>query len=125
MEKEIKKVFVSVPMRGRSEEDIKNDIDNAMIDLQEYMARYNNLEFIFVDNLISPPEGNHQRLYCLGEAIKKMGDCDWIIFCKNWERYSGCNVEHMVALQYGLKIFRYGNLDLLMEVHYGREHENC
>lgn len=93
------KVFVSVGMRGRDAEQIAEDIVRVKKTL-----RKEGVDFIFVDNMIEIPyEAN--RLYGLGEAIKTIGDCDAVAFCFEWQEYSGCIIEHLVAEQYGLDIY--------------------
>ena len=94
------KVFISVGMRGRSDEDIKNDIDRATKDI---LNRWSDAEI--VDNFVEKPENATERLYYLGEAIKKLGECDVCYFVGDWWNYSGCAVEHEVCNQYGIMRF--------------------
>ena len=63
------KVFISVGMRGRDDEEIKNDISRATKDI---LNRWSDAEV--VDNFVERPEDVSERLYCLGEAIKILGD---------------------------------------------------
>lgn len=91
------KIFVSVGMRGRDVESIAEDIVRAHENL-------GNDDIEFVENLIDIPAGEG-RLYGLGEAIKKIGDCSGVAFCYGWQSYSGCVVEHLVAELYGLDIY--------------------
>lgn len=93
------KVFISVGMRGRSDEEIKNDITRATKDI---LNRWPDAEV--VDNFVEKPEDVSERLYCLGEAIKILGDCDACYFVKGWRKYSGCQVEMEVCMQYDIDI---------------------
>lgn len=93
------KVFISVGMRGRSDEDIKNDIARATEDI---LNRWPDAEV--VDNFFEHVPGDGGRLWCLGESVKMLGDCDVCYFVKGWRKYSGCQVEMEVCLQYGIDI---------------------
>jgi len=95
----MKKVFISVGMRGRTNEEIKTDIDNATRHIRSLFGD----DVEIVDNFVERPEGNTQRLYCLGESIKRLGECDYCYFCYNWKAYHGCNIEYNVCLRYGIK----------------------
>lgn len=91
------KVFISVGMKDRSDEDIKEDIERATKDI---LKRWPDAEI--VDNFVEKPEGVTERLYCLGESIKKLGECDMCYFVKNWGQYHGCYVEWEVCCQYNI-----------------------
>lgn len=96
------KIFISVPMRGRTDEEIKKEIDKAR---EILIKKYPECEI--VDNFIKKPEGNDEALYCLGEAIKKLGNCDAVYFCDGWVKARGCLVERSVALAYDIECLYY------------------
>lgn len=43
-------------------------------------------------------------MYYLAKSLEKMALCNAVIFAKGWENARGCQIEHEVALQYGLDI---------------------
>lgn len=92
-------VFISVGMRDRAQKDIENDIREAARKIRRFVG-----ECEIVDNFVERPVNNTQRLYCLGEAIKKIGECDACFFVKGWEKYNGCMVERAVCQLYGIQI---------------------
>lgn len=94
------KVFISVGMRGRSDEDIKNDISKAAERILEWRP-----DAEIIDNFIERPDNATERLYCLGEAIKKLGECDACCFIGDWQNFSGCVIEHEVCNQYEIMHF--------------------
>lgn len=96
------KVFISVPMNGRTCEEIAKDIEDAKAYIHEKFDHVCVVEI--VDNFITRPEDNKQRLYCLGEAIKKIGECDICYFAPGWEKYRGCQVEYEVCNFYDIGI---------------------
>lgn len=44
----------------------------------------------------------------LADSLAVMSTCDFVYFCKGWERARGCYIEHEVAQNYGLKIMYEG-----------------
>lgn len=102
----MKKCFISVPMRGRTDTDI-----------YESIVRLNHMaKLIFgedvecVDNFQpeNPTELGHQPLWYLGEAIKKMADCDCMLGpSAPYGVWPGCTSESDVARNYHIKVFEY------------------
>ena len=99
------KVFISVPMRGCTDEEIYKAIEIAK-DKLAVMAAENNDDYIeCVDNFIPIPSEadiKDYAMWCLGGAIQKMSKCDAIYFCPGWDEARGCVIERQVAIQYGL-----------------------
>lgn len=101
----MRKVFISVPMKGMSDELIMDEIERA----KEFLALVcKGEEFEYMDNFVSLPDeyDGNKSLYAIGEAIKKMSLCD-VLVCPDWELrqdYSGCRIECDVARDYGMYV---------------------
>lgn len=101
------KVFISVPMRGRTDEEIAKAIAIAKSKLSE-VAQEKQEYIIYVDNFVSMPAKNeindieNPSMWCLGGAIQKMSKCDAVYFCPGWQEARGCVIERHVAVLYGL-----------------------
>lgn len=97
------KVFISVGMTDRSEEDVRKDIHRAETVLKKM---YKNVPFVIVHNYDCKPSDDMEvsRLWYLGRAIEKMGECDVIFFVKGYDQYTGCLVEDFVAKKYKMPI---------------------
>ena len=102
------KVFLSLGMSGKSENEIRRNID-----LMKSMGHYifNNLkdddDIVFIHNAdyAAPADRlliKNPALYYLGEAIKKMGDADAVLFWVDYRRHKGCLVEEECARQYNI-----------------------
>lgn len=91
----MRKIFLSVPMKDLTKEEIQANID--------WFKPYLTDEDEPVNNIIEVPEGS-PRLYGLGEAIKKLGDCDEVWMHPNWRFHNGCHIEHETALLYGITV---------------------
>ena len=98
----MKKVMISQPMRGISEEDIKNTRSRikALLVEQGYEVIDSRIKFRlhYESDVKNPP------IYYLGLSILYMSLCDIVYFCKGWEKARGCRVEHEIANAYGLQI---------------------
>lgn len=96
------KVFISVGMHGRDMEEVRREIEFAEDVIR---SAYIDTKIEFVHNLdCVAPEGAG-RLYCLGEAIKKMADCDVAYFVGDWRRHRGCRIENAVCKEYDITTF--------------------
>lgn len=101
-----KKVFISLPMSGLSDDTI---FDNLVSAKEEYLDR-NRLrldDVTFIDNFIclvpdyGIPESNHGVWY-LGYSIVLLSRCDEAFFYGNWKEARGCQIEHEVCEKYGI-----------------------
>lgn len=94
------KVFISVGMSSRNEEDVRKDIARATSKIQE---KFKNYDVEIVHNYdIEGPE-NAGRMWYLGNAIVKMDKCDAIFFTTDYHEHKGCLIEENVARFYGLE----------------------
>jgi len=90
-----KRVFISVPMAGRTDSQIMEDVECGK---DEYLDKHPYEEIEFVDNYINEdaPSCRNPALVYLGKSIEKMATCDDVVFCGNWKNARGCLVERMV-----------------------------
>lgn len=92
-------------MAGRSDEDIKSDIERAKKTCTSKIGR--DVEFadtFYGDDTESREcDGKkHPGLAYLGRSLKDMADCDIVFFCKGWDQTRGCYIEKHAARSYGL-----------------------
>lgn len=107
--KEVKKVFISQPMRGKTSEEILAARDKAFTRLQKYLPEY---ELILIDSLIAGvPDANvkNKSVWYLGKSIQLLSEADIMLGPCNYLRYAGCNIETEVARAYGIQRYRLGN----------------
>ena len=99
----MKKLFVSVPMKGRTEEEIRASIQK----MKRIVEVYEGEELELIDSYIedNPPKDNNQAIWYLGEAIKKLAGADVFIgISEDWD-WNGCYIEREVAGRYGIKCY--------------------
>lgn len=111
----MKKLFISVPMRGRTEENIR-----ASIEKMHKMA-----EIIFGEELEviqsyiedHPPKNSNEAIWYLGKTIQLMSEADYFIGIYSYlcgMVYSGCEIESSVASNYEIPYVLVDDL----EAHY-------
>lgn len=106
MEKEIenmKKLFVSVPMKGRTKEEIKASIQK----MKKVAEIYEGEELELIDSYIedNPPKDSNEGIWYLGESLKKLAQADVFMgICESYD-WNGCCIEMETANKYGIKAY--------------------
>lgn len=98
----MKKLFVSVPMKGRTEEEIKASIQK----MKKIAEIYEDEELELIDSYIedNPPKDSKEAAWYLGESLKKLAQADVFIgICENFD-WNGCYIERDTAQRYGIKV---------------------
>ena len=90
------KLFISQPMRSRTNEEI--EAERAAV-ISRFEAEGIKVELI--DSFFKNAPAQAAPLWYLGESIKLLGEADVAYFCKNWQIYNGCIIEHECAVRYG------------------------
>ena len=99
----MKKLFVSVPMRGRTEEEIKASIQK----MKKIAEIYEGEELELIDSYIedNPPKNSKEAVWYLGESIKKLAQADVFIgICESYD-WRGCQIERETAEKYGIRAY--------------------
>lgn len=102
-----KKVFVSLPMRDRSVDEIREDM-NDILDMikPSYAALGEDVEMIDTVWLDTPgPDILNESAWYLGQSIQALSKADTAIFHPGWREARGCIIEHMVCAMYNIPYF--------------------
>ena len=96
----MKKVYLSVPMKGRT----KENIEKSLRKMREYtrIALGEDVEFINTEVKEQAPKGANEAVWCLGQSISLMSHAD-ILVCVDapyWIQSKGCAVEKRVFQDY-------------------------
>lgn len=93
------KVMISQPMRGKTEEQIRDE-RKAIIE------RFNNMHIEVIDTIFTDevPIDYNVGVYYLGKSIREMSKVDALFMCNGWREARGCRIERQVAQEYGIKI---------------------
>lgn len=97
----MKKLFISCPMRKRSEEDIRKTFDKLHRIAEAVFDK--ELEVIPTYFEGNPPANVNEALWYLGESIKKLSEADYFIGIFDEAReFRGCIIENIAAKNYGM-----------------------
>lgn len=93
------KIMISQPMKGKTNEQIREQIAELVTRLQEEGIEV-------VDTVFeNAPTDEDIAIYMLSQSIRYIGKVDAVYFMKGWEKARGCKIEHEVAVQYGKQVF--------------------
>lgn len=103
----MKKVMLSQPMAGRTDEEIVTTREKAIKALEK--KGYEIVNTLFTDEWYGQEKmeerGVVQVPLCfLAKSLENMSLCHAAYFCKGWKNARGCRIEHEAAKAYGLEI---------------------
>lgn len=95
----MKKLFISQPMRGKTDEEILATREKAIAKAKKLVGEpVEVLETFFQD----APAGA-KPLWYLGESLKLLAEADVAFFAKGWDEARGCKIENTCAIEYGIE----------------------
>lgn len=99
----MKKLFVSVPMKGRTVEEIKASIQK----MKKIAEIYEGEELELIDSYVedNPPKNNSQAIWYLGKSLEKLSEADIFIGIEDDYDWSSCYIERMTAHKYNIKSY--------------------
>ena len=95
----MKKLFISQPMRGLSDEEILKKREEIRIKAEKIIGEPVELIQSFFEDF--KPIGNIPVAF-LGKSICLLATADVAYFGEGWKDARGCKIEHEVAVQYGI-----------------------
>lgn len=95
----MKKLFISQPMKDKTDEEIKAERKLAIEKAQEVIGE----EVEVIDSFFENAPHDARPLWFLGKSLELMAAADVVYFAKGWEKARGCKIEHECAIQYGIK----------------------
>lgn len=99
----MKKLFVSVPMKGRTKEEIKASIQK----MKKIAEIYEGEELELIDGYVqdNPPKDSKEAILFLGKSLEKLAQADVFIgICQSYD-WNGCYIERETAERYGIKVY--------------------
>lgn len=94
----MKKLFISQPMRGKTEEEILAVRAKAIQSAERELGE----EVEVIDSFIKGAPAAARPLWFLGESIKLLAKADVAYFAEGWEEARGCRIENDCAIEYGI-----------------------
>lgn len=99
----MKKLFISQPMRGLTDEEILRAREIIKLKAEQVIGEPIDLINSFIEDY--PGEINKQvPVWYLGKSIQFLSQADIAYFGGDWKNARGCKIEHEIADKYGIKI---------------------
>ena len=96
----VKKLFISQPMRDKTDEQIKAERKNATQKATELLGE----DVEVIDSFFESAPHDARPLWFLGKSMELLSTADVAYFVKGWDDYRGCRIENTCAKEYGIKV---------------------
>ena len=93
----MKKIFISQPMRGLTDEEILKKREKIRVKAERIIGEPIELIDSFIEE--TPTNCNIPVAY-LGKSISFLAEADVAYFGEGWKEARGCRIEHEVAKEY-------------------------
>ena len=103
----IKKLFISQPMRGLTDEEILKAREEIKNRAEETIGQPLELINSFIEDC---PGENIKSIpaWYLGKSIQFLSQADIAYFGGDWRNARGCRIEYEIANAYGIKVIKEG-----------------
>ncbi|MBE6061860.1 MAG: DUF4406 domain-containing protein [Clostridium sulfidigenes] len=93
-----KKLFISQPMRGKTDEEILHERKKAISEAREITGE----DIEVLDTFFTDFSEDAKPLQYLARSIEFLAKADIAYFAPGWETARGCKIEHECAVEYGI-----------------------
>ena len=94
----MKRLFISQPMRGKTEEEILAEREKAIQSAEQMIGE----QVEVIDSFFQSAPIDAKPLWFLGKSLELLADADVAYFAPGWEQARGCRVEHTCAVEYSI-----------------------
>lgn len=94
----MKKLFISQPMRGKSDEEILTEREKVIKAAQELVGE----PVEVIDSFFQNAPADARPLWFLGKSLELLSTADVAYFAEGWQDARGCRIEHECAVEYGI-----------------------
>ena len=95
------KVFISQPMKGKTEEEILMERADAYALIRRSLPDAELID-TFIDEQLTEKHGG---LKYLAKSIEMLDEADAVWMLKDWLSARGCRIEHECAKAYGIPVY--------------------
>lgn len=94
----MKKLFISQPMKDKTDEQILAERKKAIEAAEERIGE----DVEVIDSFFQSAPADARPLWFLGKSLELLSTADIAYFAPGWSEYRGCKIEHECAVQYGI-----------------------
>lgn len=92
------KLFISQPMRNKTDEEIKEEREEI---ISACKNKYGEIDVI--DSFFESAPHEAKPLWYLGKSFELLSTADVAVFAKGWKEARGCKMEHEACKEYGIE----------------------
>lgn len=96
----MKKLFISQPMRGKTDEEILAVREKAIASAERQLGE----KVEVIDSFFQNAPADARPLWFLGKSLELLSTADVAYFAKGWEEARGCRIENTCAIEYGIDL---------------------
>ena len=94
----MKKLFISQPMKGKSDEEILAEREKAIAKAQAMLGE----PVEVIDSFFQSAPADARPLWFLGKSLELLSTADVAYFVTGWQDARGCRIEYTCAAEYGI-----------------------
>lgn len=98
--KNMKKLFISQPMKGKTDKEILAVREKAIKSAEEKLGE----PVEIIDSFFQSAPADARPLWFLGKSLELLSTADVAFFAKGWEDARGCKIENTCAIEYGIDV---------------------
>ena len=96
----MKKLFISQPMKGKTDEEILAVREKAIESAKEYLGE----PVEVIDSFFQNAPADARPLWYLRNSLVLLATADVAYFAPGWETARGCRIENTCATEYGIDV---------------------
>lgn len=94
----MKRLFISQPMRGKTNEEILSVREKAIASAEREIGEHVEV----IDSFFKDAPHDANPLWFLAKSLELLSTADVAFFAKGWEDARGCRIEKQCAIEYGI-----------------------
>ena len=96
----MKKLFISQPMKGKTDEEILAERRKAIRSAERQLGE----PIEVIDSFFQSAPADAKPLWFLGKSLELLAGADIAYFAKGWQEARGCKIENICAIEYGITV---------------------
>lgn len=96
----MKKLFISQPMKGKTDEEILAERRKAIRSAERQLGE----PVEVIDSFFQSAPVDAKPLWFLGKSLELLSGADIAYFAKGWQEARGCKIENTCAIEYGIAV---------------------
>ena len=92
----MKKLFISQPMKGKTDEEILSEREKAIKKVEVMIGE----PVEIIDSFFQSAPADARPLWFLGKSLELLSTADIVYFTEGWSKARGCRIEHLCASEY-------------------------